>query len=281
MRLFCWIILGLLLGFSAGCSSGKEKALGDSSTAVMSNAGPTTIDIVLRTEIDVTADIAPPEEATMDIQVVSTERVREKKKVEEVSAVERVKQEPAYKTDQAYLSINRFETVRRVSIGKNQGQLKIELTRDIGATIRTADKPLVLGGDGFDTAGLDPDVYRLHFKFDSHMKVPPIHEVDKKDEAHLDPDLEKVQSEKFLVFHPSGSTFGRQPNLYEELKPEAPLEQRRLYAKVVAVPDTWVLLDQNKKTLLHLKPPEKPLDLIYDNPAILKHDYQVLNSGGS
>ena len=60
-----------------------------------------------------------------------------------------------------------------------------------------------------------------------------------------------------------------------------------VYTKVEAVPSSWIFLDahvkdfQNKETSIRMIPVTKPLDLIYDNPAILKHDYQILNSGGS
>ena len=96
-----------------------------------------------------------------------------------------------------------------------------------------------------------------------------------------------VSSEKSLIFHRSSANFGRQTNLFGEFKHEQPFGKKMVYTKVEAVPSSWIFLDahikdfQNKETSIHLLPAIKPLDLIYDNPAILQDDYQILNSGGS
>ena len=105
--------------------------------------------------------------------------------------------------------------------------------------------------------------------------------------SYSDSDFEKAKSKKFLIFHRSSSSFGQEAKLLEEVKLDEPLEQKMVYTKVEAVPSSWIFLEahvkdfQNKAMSLHLLPASKPLDLIYDNPAILKHNYQVLNSGGS
>ena len=110
-----------------------------------------------------------------------------------------------------------------------------------------------------------------------------IYEIEKEDVGHLDPNFEKAQSEKFLIFHRIGLNFGHQTKILEESKLGQPLEQKMVYMKVRADPNpnTWIFFDKNKETKIRLNPATKPLDLIYDNPAILKYDYQVLNSGGS
>lgn len=252
MRFLYWTISWLLLGSSAGWSLEKENT-----SIVVSEEAP-------------------------DILVASKKKILVIKKTELKSVLDSV-----YKKHQMYFSMNRYERTTKAYSNENQGQPKIELTSDIEPTIRVVDKPLVLGGDGFGIAGLEANDYRLHFKFNSHIKTPTIYAVEKENMSHFDPNFEKAQSEKFLIFHRSSSNFGRQAKLFEEFKLEQPLEQKMVHTKVEAVPSSWIFFDahvkdfQNKETSIRMIPVTKPLDLIYDNPAILKHDYQILNSGGS
>ena len=264
MRFLCWAIFCLLLGSSAGWS--------------------------LEEEVNVIVDKTLPNEIAADLITEPIKRVRGKNE-EKFSVIRREKLgtvlDSLQKKQQAYLSINRYERVNKTVASKNQSQLKIDLVRDIEPTIRAADKPLVFGGKGFDTAGLEASDHSLHFTFNSHMKVPTHYELKKEDISYFDPSFERAQSRKFLIFHRSSSSFGRKINFFEEPNLEEPLKQKMVYVKSEAVPSSWIFLDahvkefQNKETSLRLIPAKSPLDLIYDNPAILQYDYQLMNSGGS
>ena len=187
------------------------------------------------------------------------------------------------KNYRAYTGINRYERIDKASSSTNQeGRLKIKLTRDIDPTISSADKPLTLGGKGFSASVFKPVKQGLHFSFNGHMKELPAYEIEKENTSgHLDPDLEESQSEKFLIFHDSGSIFGREPAILVDPKPKQfAKKQEEAFEKIDPIPETGVYFDQDKKVIVHLNSPEKPLDLIRDNSSLLQYDYQALISSG-
>jgi len=186
------------------------------------------------------------------------------------------------KNYRAYTGINRYERIDKASSSTNQDRLKIKLTRDINPTINSTDKPLTLGGKGFSASVFKPVNQGLHFSFNGHMKDSPVYKIEKENiSGHLDPDFEEAQSEKFLVFHDSGSIFGREPNILVDPKPKQfAKKQEEAFEKMDPIPETGVFFDQNKKVIVHLNSPEKTLDLIRDNSALLQYDYQALISSG-
>ena len=186
------------------------------------------------------------------------------------------------KNYRAYTGINRYERIDKASSSTNQGRLKIKLTRDIDPTISSTDKPLTLGGKGFSASVFKPVNQGLHFSFNGHMKELPAYEIEKENTSgHLDPDLEESQSEKFLIFHDSDSIFGREPAILVDPKPKQfAKQQEEAFEKIEPISETGVYFDQNKNVIVHLNPAEKPLDLIRDNSALLRHDYQALISSG-
>ena len=289
MKFFCRAIFVFFLVPSPGWSLEEKNISLEFSGPVTSKAKHAITEVVSQTEVGFVADSVLSEDTKLDAFFESKNRVQGKRG-ESVSVIKGTELKPIldsiYEKHKTYFSINRYERVVKPPSDDNQAQLQIELTRDIKPTIRVIDKPLVLGGDGFG-AGLKGDEYKLHFTFNSHIKVPSIYQVEKEDLGYLDPDFEKAQSEKFLIFHRSSLNFARQANIIEEFKFEQPLEQKVAYIKVEAVPSSWIFLDshvkdfQNKETSIRLIPAKKRLDLIYDNPAILRYDYQILNSGGS
>ena len=101
-----------------------------------------------------------------------------------------------------------------------------------------------------------------------------------RDYVYVD-DFEEAQSEKFLIFHDSGSIFGREPAILVDPKPKQfAKKQEEAFEKIEPISETGVYFDQNKNVIVHLNPAEKPLDLIRDNSALLRHDYQALISSG-
>ena len=247
MKLFYRIAFVLLLGLSLGFTSKKDNVSEKYSYTKMFSEGETD---------------------------GFREKVLVVKKTELKSLVDSI--EKKYK---AYISINRYERIDKAPFAINQSQLKIKLTREIRPAISTIDKPLVLGGEGFDTAGFEPVDDKLHFTFNSHLKAPPVHEVEREDATgYLDPGFERSRSEKFLIFHNSGSSFGRQLNLSMEPTLEQPVKEKMIHTKIDSISDTGVYPGRDKGAGVHPNPAKKPLDLIYGNPAILKYDYQTLNS---
>ena len=269
MKFFYWIVFGIFLATSldfylkevdAAEKYGytKMRSRGDKSTV---KAAPKKIIKFL------------PEEETDGPGI----KVLVIKKREIKSLVDSI--EKNYRT---YTGINRYERIDKASSSTNQGRLKIKLTRDIDPTISSTDKPLTLGGKGFSASVFKPVNQGLHFSFNDHVKESPVYETEKENtSSHLGADFKESQSEKFLIFHDSGSIFGREPDILVDPKPKQFVKQQEeAVEKIDPIPETGVYFDQDKKVIVHLNSPEKPLDLIRDNSALLQYDYQALISSG-
>ncbi|MBT6295362.1 MAG: hypothetical protein HOB58_04800 [Nitrospina sp.] len=182
--------------------------------------------------------------------------------------------------NRAYADINRYERIGQVSSGVNQGQLEIKLTHDIDPTMKPADKPLTLGGKGFSASVFKPIKQDLHFSFNSHIKELPVYEIEKRSlSGHLNSVFEKPQNKKLLVLHDSDSIFGREPEVILEPEPDQLAKQQKISVEIIErIKETDVYFNQNKKVIVSLNLAEKPLDLMHDNHALLKYDYQFLTS---
>ena len=269
MRFFYWVVFGIFLATSLGFSLNEVAAAEKCKYALVCGQGKkSSVKAAPKTIIKFT-----PEEET-DGPVI---KVLVIKKSEIKSLVDSIE-----KNYRAYTGINRYEKIDKAPSSTNQGRLKIKLTRDIDPTISSTDKPLTLGGKGFSASVFKPVNQGLHFSFNGHMKDSPVYKIEKGNTSgHLDPDFEEAQSKKFLIFHDSDSIFGREPTILVDPKPKQfAKKQEEAFEKIEPISATGVYFDQNKNVIVHLNPAEKPLDLIRDNSALLRHDYQALISSG-
>ena len=269
MKFFYWVVFGIFLATSLGFNLNEVAAAEECKYALVCGQGKKP-----------TVKAAPkkiikflPEEETdgPGIKVLVIKEAAIKSLVDSIE-----------KNYRAYTGINRYERIDKASSSTNQGRLKIKLTRDVDPTIRSTDKPLTFGGKGFSASVFKPVNQDLHFSFNGHMKELPVYETEKENtSSHLGADFEKSQSEKFLIFHDSGSIFGREPTILVDPKPKQfAKKQEEAFEKIEPIPETGVYFDQNKNVIVHLNPAEKPLDLIRDNSALLRYDYQALTSSG-
>ena len=266
MKLFYWVtfsfLLGISLGFTPNNSEASEKF---KYTKMRSFAGKKLTKKVTPKKI-----IQMPVEEEIDGPGV---KVLVIKKTEIKSLVDSIE-----KNYRAYTGLNRYEKINEVSSGVKQGRLK-KTTQDFEPAIALGDKPLVLGGNGFGVSGFEPAIQGLYFSFNSHMEDSPVNKINKENiSGYLDYDFEKSKSEKFLIFHNSSSIFGREPDVLVDPKPKQFTRQEEIFETTEPILETGVYFDQNKKVIVHLNPAEKPLDLIRDNSALLRHDYQALIS---
>ena len=267
MKFFYWVAFGSLLGISLGLNLNEVAAAQKYGYTKMRSRGGEVTKTAPRKIITE----MPLEEETDELKVLVIKEGEIKSLVDSI--------EQNYR---AYTGINRYERIDKVSSSTNEGRLKIKLTRDIDPTISSTDKPLTLGGKGFSASVFKSVNQGLHFSFNDHMKDSPVYKIKKENTSgHLDPDFEEAQSEKFLIFHDSGSIFGREPAILVDPKPKQfAKKQEEAVEKIDPIPETRVYFDQDKKVIVHLNSPEKPLDLIRDNSALLQHDYQALISSG-
>ena len=264
MKFFYWVVFGIFLATSFGLNLNEAAAEKYGYTKMRSRGNKSTVEAVPKKIIKFL-----PEEETDELKVLVIKEGEIKSLVDSIE-----------KNYRAYTGINRYERIDKVSSSTNEGRLKIKLTRDVDPTISSTDKPLTLGGKGFSASVFKPVNQGLHFSFNGHIKESPVYKIEKENTSgRLDPDFEESQSEKFLIFHDSSSIFGREPDILMDPKPKQfAKQQEEAVEKIDPIPETGVYFDQNKKVIVHLNSPEKPLDLIRDNPALLKYDYQALIS---
>ena len=198
------------------------------------------------------------------------------KQAEIKSLVSSIKRE--YET---YIGINRHERIDKAALGIEGFQLEKKITGKTASIILTIDKPLVLGGDGFNKASFGSVENKIQFTFYSHIIPTPVYENEKDITRYIDPTLEGARNEKFLIFHDSGLSFGREPDIFIEPIPEQFVKKKLTYIKVRPILETKIYLGLNSKVKVNLNPAKKPLDLMQGNPAVLEYDYRKLSSNGS
>jgi len=245
MKIFCWAIFGLfLLTFS---SFDLREVF----------ATPNNSDIGL---------ISKEETDGLEQKVLVI------KQAEIKSLVSSIKGE--YKT---YFGINRYERIDKAAYGIDGSQLEKTITRETESIILTGDKPLVLGGDGFNKASFDSIKNKTQFTFYSHIKPTPVYENEKDITRYIDLTLEGARNKKYLIFHDSGLSFGREPSVFVEPIPQQFVNKKVTYVKVRPILETQIYLGLNSKVKANLSPTQKPLDLMKGNPTVLKYDYLKLN----
>jgi len=249
MKIFYWAVFGLFLLTFSGFDLREVVAAPKSSDFGLTS----------KEEID------GPEEKVLVI-----------KQAEIKSLVNSIKGE--YKT---YIGINRYERIDKAAYGTDGSQLGKKITGGTGSIILTVDKPLVLGGDGFNKASFDSVENKTQFTFYSHIIPTPVYEKEKDITRYVDPTLEGARNEKFLIFHDSGLSFGREPDIFIEPIPEQFVNKKLTYIKVRPILETKIYLGLNSKVKVNLNPAKKPLDLMQGNPAVLEYDYRKLSSNGS
>jgi hypothetical protein len=249
MKIFCWVVFGLFLLNISGFDL-KEVV-----------AAPKYSDIGLITSKE---EIQESEEKVLVI-----------KQAELKSLVNSIKGE--YKT---YAATNRYERIDKAAYGIDESQLEKKITGSAGPTILTVDKPLVLGGDGFNKSSFDYVENKIEFTFYSHIKPIPVYANEKNIARYIDPTAEGARNKKFLIFRDSGLSFGREPDVFVEPIPKQFVKRKVTYTKVSPILETQVYLGLNSKVKVNLSSTQKPLDLIQDNPAMLKYDYEKLSASG-
>jgi len=268
MRFFYWVAFGIFLAISLGFNLNEVAAAKKCKYAlVCSQEKKSTVKAAPKKIIK----FLPEEETGESVKVLVIKKTAIKSLVDSIE-----------KNYRAYTGINRYERINKASSTTNQDRLEIKLTRDVDPTISSTDKPLTLGGKGFSASVFKPVNQDLHFSFNGHIEESPAYEIEKENTSgHLDADFEESQSEKFLIFHDSGSIFGREPDVFVDPKPKQFVKQQgEAFEKIDPIPETGVYFDQDKKVIVHLNSPQKPLDLIRDNSALLRYDYQALVSSG-
>ena len=147
----------------------------------------------------------------------------------------------AYKRDKEYLALTRYERFQQAAKPvKGNGQ-------KVRATVAIVDKPLTLGGRGFDFKRRQPQAETDRFGNFAHRLEKPYPKMDPIPEDHLDLQLIQTKSSKDLIFHPVRPALGKYNRQKVYLKGEKP-DDRNPQA-LQAISDTKLLLMEADNSL--------------------------------
>lgn len=174
--------------------------------------------------------------------------------------------ELSYKSDQEYLAIARHE--RLSSAGKKPVRDDGQKVRD---TVARSDKPLTLGGRGFDFKRRRLRSNSGRFVNFEYRLRQPLPQMELVPEDSLDLQLIEAKSSKDLIFHPARRAFGkydRQGNYIKDAQPE-----ERKTQVLENISETKLLLMEADDSFLILRRSSESLDLMSGNEKINRKKY--------
>lgn len=172
----------------------------------------------------------------------------------------------AYQGDEEYLSLNRYE---RFSQGtKKSVRINRQKVRD---TVTAREKPLTLGGRGFDFKGRQRQAKTGRFANFTHRLQKPLPKMEPVPKDSLDLGMAQAKSRKDLIFHPVRQAFGeynRQKNYLKDEKSEKKNPQ-----VLEDIPETKLLLMEADNSYMVLRRSRESLDLLSGNEKINRKKY--------
>jgi hypothetical protein len=174
--------------------------------------------------------------------------------------------ELVYKSDKEYLALTRYERFAQATKKPVKGNGK--RVRD---TVAIVDKPLTLGGRGFDfkRRQLQPKTDR--FGNFAHRLQKPFPKMDPIPEDHLDLQLIQTKSSKDLIFHPMRPALGKYNRQKVYLKGQIPDDKNPQVLQEIS--DTKLLLMEADNSLLILRRSRESLDLLSGNEKINRNEF--------
>jgi hypothetical protein len=167
----------------------------------------------------------------------------------------------AYKGDEEYLSLNRYE---RFSQGtKKPVRSNRQKVRD---TVAPGEKPLTLGGRGFDFKGRQLRSKSGRFVDFTHRLQKPLPKMEPVPEDSLDLRFIQTKSRKDLIFHPVRRALGKYSRQKIYLKNEKPKKKKTQVLEDIS--ETKLLLMEADNSFLILRRSRESLDLLGGNEKI-------------
>lgn len=168
---------------------------------------------------------------------------------------------PAYQGDEEYLSLNRYE---RFSQGtKKPVRINKQKVRD---TVAPGEKPLTLGGRGFDFKGRQRQAKPDRFVNFRHRLKKPFPKMEPVPEDSLDLGLTQTKSRKDLIFHPVRQALGKYSRQKKYLKDEK--SEKKKTQVLEDISETKLLLMEADNSSLILRRSGESLDLLGGNEKV-------------
>lgn len=191
-----------------------------------------------------------------------------------IKRTEDVKILPESEINRGYLDLDRYEDSLAY---RNKADLDARLSISIAERLRVADKKLIFGGKGFDTRDFEKlNDGKLSGDFSTYINFQSekIRSVPSKAAPNMNQKLRP--EEKNLIFHSPSTVLINEEmkyplNIKEDQKKVG--NNKNSLQKVTKIPETLVHLKKNPEELIQLRPKMNALDLLRENPDIIKDRY--------
>ncbi len=192
-----------------------------------------------------------------------------------ISRTEDVEILPESEINRSYLNLDRFEDSLAY---RNKAALDARPIIGIPERLRVADKKLIFGGKGFDTRDFEKlNDGKLSGDFSTYINSEREKPVNLPSKIPQDMNQKLRPEEKSLIFHNSSSALN-------DLEIDLPLSNRKEQntekdnkdnlGEARKIPETLVHLNKNPEELIQLRPKRNALDLLRENPSIIKDRFR-------
>ena len=180
---------------------------------------------------------------------------------------------PAFQADAGYQSIKRYENIdtQRYAITIKKRPEKPQIRK----TVKVQDKPLIFAGRGYNISAFEKEIKpAIDVDYSTHLLVaPPDPSVIEKVDL-LDPKGGYSRDTKFLVYSSTRSAFNELPPPLIENIPE-PSRSVESTVSLKRNPDSVLVFQPGKESLLLLRKAEKQFDLLEGNESLNKKQFNA------
>lgn len=190
-----------------------------------------------------------------------------------IKRTEDIKILPESEINVSYLNLDRFEDSLAY---KNKAALDARPSIGVAERLRVADKKFIFGGKGFDTRDFEKlNDGKLSGDFSTYINVQSEKSESLSSTTPLNMNQKLRPEEKNLIFH-SGFTALNNLDIELPLNIQESREKAKndnSLQKIKKIPETLVHLQKSPEELIQLRPKRNPLDLLRENPRIVKDRY--------
>ena len=191
-----------------------------------------------------------------------------------IKRTEDVKILPESEINRGYLNLDRFEDSLAY---RNKADLDARPSIGLAERLRVADKKLIFGGKGFDTRDFEKlNDGKLSGDFSTYINSQSETPGSVPSTATPNMNQKLRPEEKNLIFHSPSTALNNAElkfplNIKENQKMEG--KNKNSLHDIKKIPETLVHLKKSPEELIQLRPKRNALDLLRENPDIIKDRY--------
>jgi hypothetical protein len=268
IKRYLYLLIGVAFwALLAGCDQSEDKIVGASAELKLDSTANLFYDhMVLEISFD------------PNLQKDPSKKSKDSKDGDKgflIRRAEDIKILPESEKNLSYLNLDRFEDSLAY---RNKADLDARPNIGIAERLRVADKKLIFGGKGFDTRDFEElNDGKLSGDFSTYINSPSEKpgRVPSKSVPNMNQKLRP--EEKNLIFHsPSTALNNAEMKFPLNIKGDQQKvkNNENSLQKITKISETLVHLNKNPKELIQLRPKRNALDLLRENPDIIKDRYR-------